>query len=699
MLLVPKQNNLTITLHCSLITEAVIARAEITENIHDLFSANVFLHSNKQIDIQKILNQTAVIKIKKKNETLRHFHGVIDKASIEPVPNLQASITEDLLFIHIVPTIARMEYSRNYNIWLDKSALEIVEEVLKNNNIYDYKFTTSKYNNKKLAMCVQYGESDLHFICRLLEENGIFYYIQHTEKTDTFIMSNSSISGDKLPNTLSVIKTYSQDLYPLNGSQNVSIAHSIGIKNINHKSYNYEKTNIIDATVNRVEDTNINQFGCNNYYDNVYENKIDGNDLCKMLLEEKNSTTIKLSATTYSPLLYPGSIVNLNGSNETTHNGEFFILSVKHTINQLNDDVEIPIYKNTFEAIPRDTVFRPTHIHKKPRIWGCQTAIVVGAKNEEVCCDKDGRVKVHFHWANNNQISCWIRVGTLWSGTNFGSVIIPRVGMEVIVSFIDGDPNQPLITGCVYNGTHLPPGKYPEAKTVSSFCSNSVGSKGFNELRFDDKGNNEEIYIHAQKNLKKLVENNTYETLNDGSKFVTLESKKGAVNHSLVIKHGNKTIIIEDGNSAITLQKGNSSIILENGNSDITLSNGNSTIKLLNGDQSITLSKGNQTITLSNGDLNINVIGNVKIHASQNIKIKADNNIDIEGNNINVKARSNYSLNSLNANIVGTTSVDIKGNTSVDLKGGTFNAKADTTMSIESGLTMDLKAPVSINLN
>ncbi len=682
MLFVPKQDGLVIKFNCKLITNAVIARAEITENIHDLFDANAFLRLNKQVDIQSILNQTAIITIQTKSETLRYFHGIIDRASVESVPNSKIGITENLLFIHIVPTVTRLEYFRNYSIWLDKSAREIIEEVLKNNNISDYKFITSKYNNKKLTMCVQYGESDLHLICRLLEENGIFYYIQHSDKADTFIMSDSSISGDKLHNTLSVINTYSQDLYPLNGSQNVSVAHSIGIKSIYHKSYNYEKASVINSMVNKIDDTHVNQFGINNYYDNMYEEKTEGDDICKMLLEKTNSTTVKLSATTYCPLLYPGAIVTLNGSNEQSHNGEFFILSVKHTIDQLNEDSDVPIYKNTFEAIPRNIIFRPANIHRKSRIWGCQTATVVGTGDEEIYCDKNGRVKVHFHWASNSEASCWVRVGTSWAGSNFGSIVIPRVGMEVIVSFINGDPDQPLITGCVYNGTHLPHGKYPEKKTVSSFYSNSVKAKGFNELRFDDEGGKEEIYIHAQKDLNKLIENSVSETLNEGSKSVILESKKSKVNHSLLIKRGNKTTTIEEGNSTITLKKGNS---------DITLSDGNSTIKLSSGDRTVTLSQGNQTITLSNGDLKIDVNGSIEIHATKDISITADNDISVKANNINVTAHSKYSANS--------TDTDINGSASISITGGSIDAKANTTMSIESGITMDLKAPVSINLN
>ena len=682
----PSQDNLVIKILVNNLNYVTIARAEIVEKVHELFSANIFLRTNKTQDIPSILNQTAVITIQTQNEVLRHFHGIIDNASIESVP--KANITENLLFIHIVPTVTRLNYFRNYRIWLEKSAREIIEEVLKNNNISDYKFVASKYNNKKLNMCVQYAESDLHFICRLLEENGIFYYIQHSDKADTFIMSDSSIAGDKLSSPLSVISTHSQDLYPLNGSQNVSIAHSIALKAIHQKAYNYTQASVISSVY---QSSAIQDYGSNYYYDNVYDEKSEGNTLCQILLEEANASTEKLSAITYCPSLYPGAIVTLS-------NNEYFILSVKHIINQLEDNPDVPIYKNSFDAIPRDTVFRPANIHNKIRILGCQTATVIGNENEEIYCDSDGRVKVHFHWANDEETSCWVRVGSSWAGTNFGSLVIPRVGMEVIVSFVNGDPNQPLITGCVYNGTHVPPEQYPDKKTISTFYTNSVGASGFNELRFDDEGDKEEIYIHAQKDLNKLVENSVTETLNEGSKTVVLESKKDKVTHSLIIKNGDKITTVNEGNSTITLEKGNS---------EITLSDGNSTITLSNGDSAITLKNGNQKITLSNGDLTIDVKGTITIRASKDFNIKAGNNVNLEaGGNITVKTiAGNYSLTALNANITVTTScsitaleASISGTDSLNLNGGKLLANAGMLMSLNGGANMALKAS-SISLN
>ncbi len=685
---VPRQDNLSVQINCKAIHDVTMARAEITEQVHDLFSANIFLRTNKAQNLSNILNQTVVITIQAQNEVLRYFHGIIDNASIEAVP--KTNITENLLFIHIIPTIARLNYSRNYHIWLEKSAREIIEEVLKNNNISDYKFVASKYDNKKLNMCVQYGESDLHFICRLLEENGIYYYIQHSDKADTFVMSDSSIAGDKLSNSLSIINTHSQDLYPLNGSQNVSIAHSITLKTIHHKAYNYSKASVIDGLCQNSE---AQSYGSSNYYDNIYDEKSEGDNLCQILLEEANASANKLSAIAYCPSLYPGAIVTLN-------NKEYFILSVKHTIDQLGDNPDVPMYKNSFDAIPRDTVFRPANIHKKVRIWGCQTATVVGNKNEEVNCDETGRVQVHFHWAGDAETSCWVRVGSLWAGTNFGSLVIPRVGMEVIVSFINGDPDQPLVTGCVYNGTHIPPEKYPDKKTISTFYTNSVGANGFNELRFNDAGNNEEIYIHAQKHLNKLVEDSVTETLNDGSKTVVLESKKGKVKHSLLIKNGDKVTTVNEGDSTITLKQGRSTITLEDGDSEITLSDGNSTITLSNGDSAITLKNGNQKITLSNGDLTINVTGNTTIKTSKDFNIKAGSNINIEaGGNINVKTTTGkYSLKALNVSVNATASCDITGIASINLKAGAFEANSTMAMSLSSSAIMSLNATM-IKLN
>ena len=169
-------------------------------------------------------------------------------------------------------------------------------------------------------------------------------------------------------------------------------------------------------------------------------------------------------------------------------------------------------YSNTFHCIPAEVPFRPPRVTRKPHVQGVQTAIVVGPPGEEIYTDEHARVKVQFHWdrqgKNDDKSSCWIRVSQLWAGQGWGAVWLPRIGHEVIVDFIEGDPDRPIITGRVYHAQNVPPYPLPDEKTKSTIKSDStIGGGGSNEIRFEDKKDAEEIYTHAQKDQNEVVEN------------------------------------------------------------------------------------------------------------------------------------------------------------------------------------------------
>ena len=684
MTFAPKQDNFNIQLRCQFISDAIIARAEIIEHISRLFQCNVFLHTGKQIEIDKILNQKATILIKVNKNITRYFTGIIDSASFENIPNIISKKVENILYIRIVPNILKLNYYRKYKIYQDKSLREIIQDIFKANQISDYKFALVNANNNKIPFCVQYAETDLHFISRLLEENGIFYYFNHKIDNEILLLSDNSLSGDKLNITLDLIKNQSQELYPETGLVNISMTHGLGYKNISWKSYNPDQSNVINSSATDAQ--NNWKIGSDNYYDNLYKDKSAGDNLSKIILSRNNASAININGSSYNPEIYPGAIVKLNGSTTKSHNGEFFILSVKHTINQLTNNSDQSIYQNTFEAIPQDIPYKPMYTHHKTRIYGCQTAIVIGPEKEEVYYDKDGRVKVKFHWAEDE--SCWIRVVQALAGKGFGALILPRIGMEVLVSFINGDPDQPIITGCLYNGTHQPPGEYPLKGTISSFYSNSIKGKGFNELRINDKEKEEEIYIHAQKDFNKVIGNSINETLNEGSKIIVLESKNEAVKHELTIKNGDNNV---------TIEKGNNSLVIKEGNYTIELSKGNQIIKLSN---------GNQNITLSSGDLTIDVTGNINIKSSKDVIIKTGGEFRVESSkdtliksskSMNFNASSNYSLKASQVSVNASSSLSLSGNRST-LSGGMSCTVDGTSVSI-SGSTIVKVSGGFIKLN
>src|SRR6266436_3409223 len=224
------------------------------------------------------------------------------------------------------------------------------------------------------------------------------------------------------------------------------------------------------------------------------------------------------------------------------------------------------VYDNRFTCIPAALPFRPQRNSRKPVVQGTQTAVVVGPKGEEIFTDQYSRVKVQFHWdaegKNNADSACWCRVGTPWAGKQWGMIHIPRIGQEVIVAFEEGDPDQPIIVGSVYNADMMPPYELPANKTQSGIKSRSSlkgDAKNFNELRFEDKKSSEEIYFHAEKDFNRAVENNDTRKVgsnkaDDGSQ--TIEIWK------------NRTETVKEGNEQVTIEKGNRTIIVKTGNDD-----------------------------------------------------------------------------------------------------------------------------------
>ncbi len=637
-----------IYLICEQIQNVIVARADIIENVSALFHCNVFIYTEQQIDISKILNQRATLCIQAHETINRYFSGIIEYASFENVPNINSNKVENLLYIRIVPTITRMNYITKYKIYHNKNIKDIIDSTLRDDKIINYKFIIN--GNKLQELCTQYGESDLHFISRLMEENGMFYYFEHSKENDNLIITNNNLSANKLNVNLELIKAKHQLIDNENGLINLSMTQELGYKSVRLKSYNLYYASVINS-IAKEEQSNW-KIGSDNYYENLYLTNDDGSNIAKVIIDTYNSQTIKVTGSSYNTEIYPGSIITLSGSTTDTHNGDFFLLSVKHTINQMfiinktfNKENDIPIYKNSFEAIPKDVNFKTKNIHKKNKIYGCQTATVIGPEGEEVYVDKDCRVKVKFHWSELEDESCWIRVVHSLAGRGFGSIVIPRIGMEVLVEYINGDPDQPIITGCLYNGLNKPPSHYVTKGTISTFYSNSIKSKGYNEIRINDAGKEEEIYIHAQKDFNKVIENNLNETVNKGSRTIILESKNGTVNNNLTIKHGDNNITIEEGKYIIKLDN------------------------------------GNQTIELSKDGLTVDIKGDINITASKDINIKSRNlniyndNTKLESSSIAIKSSSysnntnSYKVDSTTVKIASTVT-EIKGSATVKINAG-----------------------------
>jgi type VI secretion system secreted protein VgrG len=359
-------------------------------------------------------------------------------------------------------------------------------------------------------------------------------------------------------------------------------------------------------------------------------------------------------------------------------NKKYIIHQVRHHIHQEEEEGERkPPYENEFLAFPATVPFRPPLVTEKPLIYSTQTAIVTTKSGEEIWCDEYGRIKVKFHWdqrgPKDEKSSCWIRVAQLWAGSTWGGLFTPRVGMEVVVTFLDGDPDRPLITGCVYNGDHLPPYAKTEP-TKSTIKSHSTkGGGGYNEFRFEDKKGSEEIFTHAQKDQNTIVEHSrtllikkgddTTE-IKAGQRMVTLKGEttghdtlildkgnrkvhlKGqGTTHTLAIDKGDSITQITQGNKLANLMKGNHATLLTQGNHITNLTQGNNITNIMRGNNVaqvgqgnniISITQGNQLIQLSAGNLVIQVNGNISISASGKISMVGAAGVSIKGATVTI---------------------------------------------------------------
>jgi type VI secretion system secreted protein VgrG len=374
--------------------------------------------------------------------------------------------------------------------------------------------------------CVQYRETDFNFISRLLEQEGIYHYVKHADGKHTLVLSDSSgahacCSGYETIPFLAKQQGVGLDYEYLTDWQ---FTKQIQPGKYALKDFDFEKPSVDLSVLAKLKRSHVE--ADHEYFDypGEYNAAGEGSHFVDIRLEELQAQYEQAQGVTNARGMAVGHLFKLSGQNRSDQNREYLVCGA-HTQLEMADDESSEQqgahYQCGFSVIPSSQPFRPQRQTPKPIVQGPQTAIVVGPKGDEIYVDKYGRVKVQFHWdrygKRDENSSCWVRVAQHWAGKNWGMIAHPRIGQEVIVDFLEGDPDQPIITGRVYNAEQMPPYDLPGSATQSGIKSRS--SKGgspanFNEIRFEDKAGSEQVYIHAEKNQDNIVEND--ETTNVG---------------------------------------------------------------------------------------------------------------------------------------------------------------------------------------
>lgn len=637
----PTQKNRELAIETPLGKDVLLLiRFSGTEQLGRLFEYKLELASEDyQIKPESIIGQNVSIRLNLGDSKVRYFNGHVSQFT-----QLTSSGQLARYRATVVPWLWFLTRAADCRIFQDKTVPEIIEQIFRGRGFTDFeKGLSGTY--RTWEYCVQYRETDFNFISRLMEREGIYYYFKHENGKHSLVMADSASAHEPYPEfeqlkynptekgaaTEELITDWAVETH----LQPCSFA-------LNDFDFKNPKGDLQARTkVNRehtAADFEIYD------YPGEYTETSHGEEYTKKCIEELQAQYKVATAISDSRGVCTGFTFRLTDHPRDDQNDEYLITSANYTIKgdeifSASDTGSEPSFSCSFTSIKSSQPFRSPRTTTKPKVSGPQTAIVVGASGEEIYTDEYGRVKVKFHWDRYNKAdensSCWIRVAQVWAGRNWGAIYTPRIGQEVIVEFLEGDPDKPIITGRVYNDQAMPPYELPGNKTISTLKSNSSkGGDGFNEIRFEDKKGEEQIYIHGEKNLDIRIKNDRFETVSRNRHLHVEQDKFEHVdnNRSEEVDADHKEKIGKDrhlevkgkeakqvnGSLSLTV-KGDVIEIFKADHSEQTT--GDCYLKARNvvieGMQNITLSVGGSYIAIESGTIEINTAGQLKIDGAQ----------------------------------------------------------------------------------
>ncbi|PXF64392.1 type VI secretion system Vgr family protein [Kangiella spongicola] len=501
------------------------------------------LSEEPSLPAQELVGQALDFGFELNNGVTRYFNGYVSRL-------VSLGTASEYLYryqLTVVPKLWFLSRKVNLRIFQHQTLPQIVEQLLGEHEVVFENRLTASYNRHDY--CVQYRESDLAFISRLLEESGIFYYFEHNQGEHKLILADNKSSYPACAQPL-VAQSYGSldDEHIHDWQKEVVFPHG----QYSARSYNFESPNDDLGTNSQAQSgfPNIEPYEIYDYPGEYYDSGA-GEPEAQVRMQEAEQYHEVVNASSSCRGLSVGGTFTVSIHDDRAEMGQsYLITAMNYTAEDdtyLNNDDPKQEVSNTFTCIPKAVQFRPTRRHQKPSVKGVQSAIVTGPKGEEIYTDEYGRVKVQFHWDREGQhdenSSCWVRVSQQWAGAGFGGINIPRIGHEVLIEFEDGDPDRPIITGRVYNGNNPVPYNLPSNKTQSGWMSRSTpeGSvDNCNQIRFEDRKGAEQLLIHAEKNQDIEVENDESHWVgNNRSKVIDNDETSN-------IKHDRKKTVSND---------------------------------------------------------------------------------------------------------------------------------------------------------
>lgn len=601
---------------------------------------------DRNIQASQLLGKPMTVALSLSNGQDRYFTGLVTSFGMTPdvgeLAGYRACLSAELWFL---------SRASNCRIFQDKTVPDIIKQILREHGITQLRESlTESYRTRDY--CVQYRETDLDFIHRLMEEEGIYYFFDH--KTQTNILNLVDSPGGHAP-----CPGYDRLPYfpPENSNRRErdhvfawACSHTVqsGVCTLTDFDFEKPRANLMA----KLSQPKANEHGQHEQYDfpGGYIAPDHGSHYAKIKLQALQSGYQQYFGEGNAFGLTVGSSFSLHSHPRADLNQEYLVTEIDFFIHSNAYQTGSEHYSAFDErlavtGLKKSTPFRPPQVTPRPFVRGPQTAIVVGKSGEEIWTDKYGRVKVQFHWdregKNDEKSSCWVRVSHPWAGQGWGAISIPRIGQEVIVDFLEGDPDRPIITGRVYNADQMAPYGLPGKATQSGIKSRSTkgaAQDNFNEIRMEDQKGSEELYIHAEKDMNVVVENS--ETRKVGFE------KKSPGNQLLDI-YNHRTTTLDQGNDTLQIKKGNQSTQLDMGNCSLTVKMGNQETKI---------------------DL-----GKSSTEAMQSIELKV--------------GQSSIKVDQMGVTIKGMT-IKIEGTLQTEVKGMMTQVKGDAMLTVKGAITM-----------
>ena len=496
-----------------------------TEQLGRLFTFELEVESEQDdIKADDLLGQPVVVEVNLPPGGERYFHGFVNCFTHSP----RVGRRYFRYHLTVVPWLWMLTRQADCRIFQNKSVPDILRDVFGRRGFSAFEINLHGTYDP-WEYCVQYRETDFNFVSRLMEQEGIYYYFKHTLDDHTLVLVDSPDAHQPFPSYEKVILraragTHGSEDELLREWRNEHRHHTGAFA---QTDYDFTQPRVNLATQNHLPGEFVQSDHEVYDYPGEYVKYNQGEALAKVRMEEIRAERVVYHSAGNVAGLTTGYKFSLTGPTGFKHEGDYlvtgtsiYLKTANYATGGVDDDGEGDSFNVACALIPAAEPFRPARLTPKPVLQGVQTAVVTGPKGEEIYTDKYGRIKVQFHWDREGKFdentTCFIRVGQVWAGKRWGATFIPRIGQEVIVAFLEGDPDQPIVVGSVYNGEQMPPylGDGPDPKhkddpKVSGIKSLSTkGGGGFNELRFDDNKGKEEVFLHAEKNFDTRVKSN-----------------------------------------------------------------------------------------------------------------------------------------------------------------------------------------------